>query len=116
MNVIDVLNREQLKSGLPEFRSGDTVKVFSKVVEGGKERTQMFEGVVTVHTGGGSAESLTVRRVAHGVGVEKTFLIHSPRVEKIEVSKRGRVRRSRLYYLSEKIGKAARIKEKKVVR
>jgi large subunit ribosomal protein L19 len=116
MNVIDVLNREQLKSGLPEFRSGDTVKVYSKVVEGGKERTQMFEGVVTVHTGGGSGESLTVRRVAHGVGVEKTFLIHSPRVEKIEVSKRGRVRRSRLYYLSEKIGKAARIKEKKVVR
>jgi large subunit ribosomal protein L19 len=73
----------------------------------------MFEGVVTVRKGGGTAESLTVRRVAHGVGVEKTFLVHSPRVEKIEVSKRGIVRRSRLYYLSEKIGKAARIKEKK---
>ncbi|MGR4064626.1 MAG: 50S ribosomal protein L19 [Vulcanimicrobiaceae bacterium] len=113
MNVIDVLNRDQLKSNVPEFRSGDTVKVYSKVIEGGKERTQMFEGVVTVRKGGGTAESLTVRRVAHGVGVEKTFLVHSPRVEKIEVSKRGIVRRSRLYYLSEKIGKAARIKEKK---
>lgn len=116
MNVIDVLNREQLKADVPEFRSGDTVKVYSKIVEGGKERVQMFEGVVTVRSGGGSASSLTVRRVAHGVGVEKTFLLHSPRVEKIEVSKRGRVRRSRLYYLSEKIGKAARIKERKPVR
>lgn len=113
MNVIDALNREQLKDSVPEFRSGDTVKVYSKVVEGGKERTQMFEGVVTVRTGGGNGESITVRRVAHGVGVEKTFLVHSPRVEKIEVSKRGHVRRSRLYYLSEKIGKAARIKERK---
>ena len=113
MNVIDVLNREQLKETVPDFRSGDTVKVYSKVVEGGKERTQMFEGVVTVRKGGGAHESITVRRVAHGVGVEKTFLVHSPRVEKIEVSKRGIVRRSRLYYLSDKIGKAARIKEKK---
>jgi large subunit ribosomal protein L19 len=116
MNVIDVLNREQLKPTIPEFRSGDTVKVYSKVVEGGKERVQMFEGVVTVNKGGGAHASLTVRRVAHGVGVEKTFLIHSPRVEKIEVSKRGIVRRSRLYYLADKVGKAARIKEKKVVK
>jgi large subunit ribosomal protein L19 len=116
MNVIDVLNREQLKSGIPEFRPGDTVKVYSKVVEGGKERTQMFEGVVTVRKGSLSAESITVRRVAHGVGIEKSFLVNSPRVEKIEVSKRGIVRRSRLYYLSDKIGKAARIKEKKVVK
>lgn len=116
MNVIDVLNREQLKEVVPEFRSGDTVKVYSKVVEGGKERTQMFEGVVTVRKGGGAHESITVRRVAHGVGVEKTFLVHSPRVEKIEVSKRGIVRRSRLYYLSDKIGKAARIKEKKATK
>ncbi len=116
MNVIDVLSREQLKSDLPTFRSGDTVKVYSKVVEGGKERVQMFEGVVTVRKGGGAGESITVRRVAHGVGVEKSFLLHSPRVEKIEVSKRGIVRRSRLYYLSEKIGKAARIKEKKATK
>jgi large subunit ribosomal protein L19 len=113
MNVIDVLNNEQLKTGVPEFRSGDTVKVYSKVVEGGKERVQMFEGVVIVYTGGGASASVTVRRVAHGVGVEKTFLVHSPRVEKIEVSKRGIVRRSRLFYLADKIGKAARIKEKK---
>ena len=116
MNVIDLLEQEQLKSGVPDFRPGDTVKVFSKVVEGGKERIQMFEGTVTVRKGGGSAESITVRRIAHGVGVEKSFLLHSPRVEKIEVSKRGIVRRARLYYLSEKIGKAARIKEKKAVR
>jgi large subunit ribosomal protein L19 len=116
MNVIDVLNQEQKKGSLPEFRSGDTVKVYSKVVEGGKERVQMFEGVVTVRKGGGAHEAITVRRVAHGVGVEKTFLLHSPRVERIEVSKRGIVRRSRLYYLSSKIGKAARIKEKKAAR
>jgi large subunit ribosomal protein L19 len=116
MNVIDVLNRDQLKDGLPQFRSGDTVKVYSKVVEGGKERVQMFEGVVTVRKGGGSGAAITVRRVAHGVGVEKTFLVHSPRVERIEVSRRGVVRRSRLFYLSEKIGKAARIKEKKAVK
>ena len=116
MNVIDVLNQEQRKDSVPEFRPGDTVKVYSKVVEGGKERIQMFEGVVTVRKGGGSQESVTVRRVAHGVGVEKTFLLHSPRVDRIEVSKRGIVRRSRLYYLTEKIGKAARIKEKKAAR
>lgn len=116
MNVIDVLNQEQRKESVPQFRPGDTVKVYSKVVEGGKERVQMFEGVVTVRKGGGAHESITVRRVAHGVGVEKSFLLHSPRVERIEVSKRGIVRRSRLYYLTEKIGKAARIKEKKAAR
>ena len=116
MNVIDVLNQGQRKESVPEFRPGDTVKVYSKVVEGGKERIQMFEGVVTVRKGGSAQESVTVRRVAHGVGVEKTFLLHSPRVDRIEVSKRGIVRRSRLYYLTEKIGKAARIKEKKAAR
>jgi large subunit ribosomal protein L19 len=113
MNVIDLVNREQRKDQVPDFRAGDTVKVYSKVIEGGKERVQMFEGVVTVRKGGGSTESITVRRIAHGVGVEKTFLLHSPRVERIEVSKRGIVRRSRLYYLSEKVGKAARIREKR---
>ncbi|MDQ6929669.1 MAG: 50S ribosomal protein L19 [Candidatus Eremiobacteraeota bacterium] len=116
MNVIDLIDKEQRKSSVPDFRSGDTVKVYSKVVEGGKERIQMFEGVVTVRRGGGAAETITVRRVAHGVGVEKSFLLHSPRVDRIEVSKRGIVRRSRLYYLADKIGKAARIKEKKVAR
>jgi len=113
MNVIDILSREQCKERLPDFRTGDTVKVYSKVIEGGKERVQMFEGVVIVRKGSASAESITVRRVAHGVGVEKTFLLHSPRVERIEVSKRGVVRRSRLYYLSERVGKAARIQEKR---
>jgi len=116
MNVIDLIEKEQEKDALPLFRSGDTIKVFSNVLEGGKERVQMFEGVVTVRKGGGSNETITVRRVAHGVGVEKSFLLHSPRVERIEVSKRGVVRRSRLYYLSDKVGKAARIKEKKSAR
>ena len=116
MNVIDLIQKEQEKPSVPDFRPGDTVKVYSKVVEGGKERIQRFEGTVTVRKGGGSAESVTVRRVAHGVGVEKSFLLHSPRVDRIEVSKRGIVRRSRLYYLSDKIGKAARIKEKKIAK
>jgi large subunit ribosomal protein L19 len=116
MNVIDLIQKEQEKPSVPVFRPGDTVKVYSKVVEGGKERIQMFEGVVTVRRGGGSAETITVRRISHGVGVEKSFLLHSPRLDKVEVSKRGIVRRSRLYYLSDKVGKAARIKEKKAVR
>ena len=116
MNVIDLLENEQLKADVPVFRPGDTVKVYSRIVEGCKERVQMFEGVVTVRKGGGSGESITVRRLSHGVGVEKSFLLNSPRVDKIEVSKRGIVRRSRLYYLSDKVGKAARIKEKKVAR
>jgi large subunit ribosomal protein L19 len=116
MNVIDLLEKEQERANVPAFRPGDTVKVYSKVIEGGKERVQMFEGVVTVRKGGSSSETITVRRVAHGVGVEKSFLLHSPRVERIEVSRRGIVRRSRLYYLSDKIGKAARIKEKKAVK
>jgi large subunit ribosomal protein L19 len=113
MNVIDLIDKEQQKSSVPDFRPGDTIKVFSQVIEGGKQRTQMFEGVVTVRKGGGASESITVRRVAHGVGVQKSFLLHSPRVERIEVAKRGIVRRSRLYYLSDVVGKAARIKEKK---
>jgi large subunit ribosomal protein L19 len=106
MNVIDLIQKEQEKPSVPVFRPGDTVKVYSKVVEGGKERIQMFEGVVTVRRGGGSAETITVRRISHGVGVEKSFLLHSPRVDRVEV----------LYYLSDKVGKAARIKEKKAVR
>lgn len=116
MNVLDLIQKEQEKPNVPDFRPGDTVKVYSKVVEGGKERVQMFEGVVTVRKNGGLGEAITVRRVAHGVGVERTFLLHSPRVDRIEVSKRGIVRRSRLYYLSDRVGKAARIKERKVDR
>jgi large subunit ribosomal protein L19 len=113
MNVLDLIQKEQEKPNVPDFRPGDTVKVYSKVVEGGKERIQMFEGVVTVRKGGGLGETITVRRMAHGVGVERSFLLHSPRLDRIEVSKRGIVRRARLYYLSEKVGKAARIKERK---
>ena len=116
MNVIDLIQKEQEKPSVPDFRPGDTVKVYSKVVEGGKERVQMFEGICTVRKGGGSAETITVRRLSHGVGVEKSFLLHSPRLDRVEVSKRGIVRRSRLYYLSDKVGKAARIKEKKVAK
>jgi large subunit ribosomal protein L19 len=116
MNVIDLIQKEQEKPSVPEFRPGDTVKVYSKVVEGGKERIQMFEGICIVRKGGGSAETITVRRLSHGVGVEKSFLLHSPRVDRVEVAKRGIVRRSRLYYLSDKVGKAARIKEKKAVK
>src|SRR6202048_4994668 len=113
MNVLDLIEKEQEKPNVPDFRPGDTVRVYSKVVEGGKERTQMFEGVVTVRKNGGPGQRTTVRRDAPGVGVERSFLLHSPRLERIEVSKRGIVRRSRLYYLSEKVGKAARIKERK---
>ena len=113
MNVIGLLEKEQEKSSIPDFRPGDTVKVYSKVIEGGKERTQMFEGVVIGRKGRSSNESVIVRRVSHGVGVEKSFLLHSPRTERIEVSKRGAVRRSKLYYLSEKVGRAARIREKR---
>jgi large subunit ribosomal protein L19 len=116
MNVLDLIQKEQEKPSVPDFRPGDTVKVYSKVVEGGKERIQMFEGVVTVRRNGGLQETITVRRVAHGVGVERSFLLHSPRVDRIEVSKRGIVRRARLYYLSDRVGKAARIKERKVDR
>ena len=113
MNVIGLLEKEQEKSSVPAFRPGDTVKVYSTVIEGGKERTQMFEGVVIGRRGRSSNESIVVRRVSHGIGVEKSFLVHSPRTERIEVSKRGAVRRSKLYYLSEKVGRAARIREKK---
>ena len=116
MNVIDLIEKDQEKPSIPAFRPGDTVKVYSRVVEGGKERVQMFEGVVTVRKGRSSNASVTVRRVSHGVGVEKSFLLHSPRLERIEISKRGSVRRSRLYYLSEKVGRAARIREKKAAK
>ena len=97
---------------IPSFRTGDTVRVSSKVVEGDRERTQVFEGVVIRQRRGGSSSNFTVRRIAHGVGVERTFLRFSPRVEKLEVVRHGKVRRSRLYYLRGLTGKAARIKER----
>jgi len=113
MNVIDELEKEQVKEEVPELRSGDTVKVHAKVVEGTRERVQVFEGVVIRVTGGGLRKNFTVRRVTHGVGVERTFLIHSPRIDKIEVLRHGQVRQARLYYLRDKVGKEARIRERR---
>src|SRR5258708_26347009 len=114
MNVIDLLEREQEKPEVPVLRSGDTVRVHVKVVEGTRERIQVFEGVV-IALGGktGLASTFTVRRVTHGVGVERTFLVHSPRIDKIEVLRHGDVRRAKLYYLREKVGKRARIRERR---
>lgn len=112
MNIIEVLEQEQLRSDIPDFRAGDTVKVYVKVVEGSRERVQMFEGVVIARSGGGVRETFTVRRVSYGVGVERTFPLHSPRIEKIEVARRGIVRRAKLYYLRNLTGKAARMKNR----
>jgi len=113
MNVIDQLEKEQQKEAIPELRPGDTVRVHAKVVEGTRERIQVFEGLVIRVTGGGLRRNVTVRRVTHGVGVERTFLVHSPRIEKIEVMRHGQVRRARLYYLRGRVGKAARIRERR---
>ena len=110
-NIIDVLEQEQLKNDIPAFRPGDTVQVHVKVVEGTRERIQVFEGVVIKIKGGGIRETFTVRRVAYGVGVERTFPLHSPRIDKIVVKRLGKVRRAKLYYLRGLTGKAARIKE-----
>lgn len=112
MNIIQALEEEQLRSDIPKFRPGDTVKVHAKIVEGSRERIQVFEGVVIARQGVGVREMFTVRRISYGVGVERTFLVHSPRIEKIEVTRRGIVRRAKLYYLRNLTGKAARIKER----
>lgn len=111
MNVIETLEQEQLRSDIPDFRPGDTVRVHVKVVEGNRERIQVFEGVVIGRRGRGINETFTVRRVSYGVAVERIFPLHSPRLERIEVVRRGRVRRAKLYYLRGLVGKAARIKE-----
>ena len=113
MNIIEQLEREQLKSDVPEFGPGDTVKVHVRVVEGGKERVQVFEGAVIGKKDGGSRANFTVRKVSNGVGVERVFPLHSPRIAKIDVIRRGDVRRAKLYYLRGKVGKATRIKEKR---
>ena len=109
MDYIKMLEQEQMKNDIPDFRPGDTVDV--KIVEGGKERIQAFEGVVIKRRGGGLSETYTVRRVAYGVAVERCFPVHSPRVDKITVVRQGRVIRAKLYYMRERFGKAARIKE-----
>ncbi|MGI6066580.1 MAG: 50S ribosomal protein L19 [Bacillota bacterium] len=111
MDLIDLVEKEQIRQDIPQFKPGDTVRVHVKVVEGNRERIQVFEGVVIKRKGGGLRETFTVRRVTYGIGVERTFPLHSPRVDKIEVMRRGRVRRAKLYYLRERTGKAARIRE-----
>jgi large subunit ribosomal protein L19 len=113
MNIIEVLEKEQLRAGIPDFRAGDTVKVHVKVIEGTRERIQLFEGVVISLSGSGVREMFTVRRIASGIGVERTFPLHSPKLEKIEVTRRGVVRRAKLYYLRKLTGKAARIRERR---
>ncbi len=111
MNLISMVEQDQLRTDIPDFRSGDTVLVQVKVVEGGKERIQNFEGVVIKRKGSGLRETFTVRRVSYGVGVERTFPLHSPKINKIQCVRRGKVRRAKLYYLRNLTGKAARIKE-----
>ena len=113
MNVIQQLEKEQQKAKVPALRAGDTVKVHAKVVEGTRERIQIFEGIVIGCRGSGAKEAFTVRRIAHGVGVERSFLLHSPRIDKIDVVRHGEVRRAKLYYLRGKVGKNARIREKR---
>ncbi len=113
MNIIQALEQEQLRKDIPSFRTGDTVRVHVKVVEGTHERIQVFEGVVIARQGSGVKEMFTVRRISYGIGVERSFLVHSPRLAKIEVVRRGIVRRAKLYYLRNLTGKATRIKEKR---
>ena len=111
MNKLAQLEREQLKSKVPAFTPGDTVRVHLKVVEGGRERIQAFEGVVIGRKSGGPRETFTVRRISHGVGVERTFPLHSPRIDRIDVLRKGKVRQAKLYYLRGKVGREARVKE-----
>ena len=111
MNIMDKIRKEQCKKDIPVFRIGDTVKVHTKIVEGETERIQLFSGVVIARKGSGITENITVRRVSYGQGVERIFPLNSPRVEKIEIERQGKVRRSKLYYLRDKIGKASRVKD-----
>jgi large subunit ribosomal protein L19 len=113
MNRTDLVDRAQVRDGIPEFGPGDTLKVHVRVVEGNRERVQVFQGVVIRRQGGGVRETFTVRKVSFGVGVERTFPVHSPILAKIEVLTRGDVRRAKLYYLRDRVGKAAKVKEKR---
>ncbi len=113
MNAIDYLEMEQMREDIPEFKAGDTIKVYLRVREGDKERIQVFQGVVIKKRNNGLSSTFTVRKISFGIGVERIFPIHSPFIEKIEVIRRGRVRRAKLYYLRALKGKAARIKEKR---
>lgn len=113
MNTLDQVEAAYLRDDIPEFSPGDTVRVHVRVIEGGRERVQLFEGVVIGRRGGGVRETFTVRKISFGVGVERIFPVHAPIVQKIEVTRRGDVRRAKLYYLRDRVGKATRIKEKR---
>ena len=110
--IINAITKDQIRTDLPELEVGSTVKVYQKIVEGSRTRTQMFEGTVIKVQGGGIAKTFTVRRISYGVGVEKTWPLNSPNLEKIEVVRKGKVRRARLYYLRDRVGKAAKVKER----
>ena len=112
LDIIKAFTNEQLKTEIPEFNVGDTVKVYQRIVEGTRVRTQIFEGTVIARKNGGISETFTVRRVSYGVGTEKTFPVHSPNVQKVEVVRYGKVRRAKLYYLRDRVGKNAKVKEK----
>ena len=111
LETVKQIGKEQMKENVPQFSIGDTVKVHNLIKEGSRERIQMFEGIVIRKKNGGISETFTVRRISYGVGVEKTFPLHSPHVVNVEVIRRGKVRRSRLYYLRDRVGKAAKVKE-----
>ena len=112
MDLLQAFTNEQLKSELPEVNVGDTIRVHNKIKEGNRERIQMFEGTVIAKHGGGISETFTVRRVSYGCGVEKTFPIHSPNVVKVDIIRVGKIRRAKLYYLRDRVGKASKVKEK----
>lgn len=112
MTIIDNIERQQLRDDIPQFKAGDTVKVHFRVVEGNRQRTQIFQGIVIKRQGAGVRETFTVRKQSFGVGVERTFPLHSPKIEKIDVVTIGDVRRAKLYYLRQKVGKQARVREK----
>ena len=113
MNTLDHIEAAYLRDNVPDFGPGDTVKVHVRVIEGGRERVQLFEGVVIARSGAGARETFTVRKLSFGVGVERIFPVHAPIIQKIEVTRRGDVRRAKLYYLRDRVGKATRIKEKR---
>jgi large subunit ribosomal protein L19 len=113
MDLLKMVESQQIKKDIPDFRIGDTVKVHVKIKEGNRERIQVFEGIVIKRQHGGVNGTFTVRRISYGVGVERTFLLHSPKLNNIEVVRKGRVRRAKLYYLRDRVGKAARVKERK---
>lgn len=111
-DVIRAIEKEQLRTDIKDFNVGDTVRVYAKIKEGNRERVQMFEGTVLKRQGGGNRETFTVRRISYGVGVEKTWPLHSPNLDRVEVIRRGKVRRARLHYLRDRVGKKAKVKEK----